>query len=74
MYIMPNLYRTILQYDRAIGPTLSYHKFPLNVVSYFYSALLLSMTLSLTLTVVVSYFTVFVDYILINLGLISLMY
>ena len=47
---------------------------PLNGVSYLYVSLLLSMNLSLTLAVVVTSFTIFLDYILINLRLFLLTY
>ena len=80
-YNIINFYFTILLCDGAIGQHCTIKNGPLYRVSYLYAALLLSMKLSpdfkplsLTLVVMVSSFTIFVYYILINLCMILLTY
>ena len=66
MYIMPNLYRTTLCCDRAIGTTLCYDKWPVIWSLIFLCRVISKYDLISNFIVVVNYFTIFADIIFIN--------
>ena len=67
--IMPNFCRTILQCDRAIGPTVNYKKWDLIWCPTFLWTIIIEHGFISDFIFMVKYFTIFVDIIFINLCL-----
>ena len=74
MYIIPIFYRTTLQWGCDIGPTLHYLKWALVWTITFEGGIIIEHDFISNFVFVVTYFTIFVDFIYINFWLIFLMY
>ena len=73
-YIMINFFRNILQFDRAIGPTLLHHKWSLIWRFIFVCRMIIYHEFISNFIVVVNLFYIFADVIFIDLRLPSLAY